>query len=152
MIRNTQLSIGKPLKGFGAYSIANQCPLAGGVAVYRARAMLYLINGYAVYNDKEICNRTGIEMRKGKENIESKFNVFPNPTIDLLTIEYSIEKDCKAKFVVLNFLGQTTDEFNLDNTVGHKTISTTHLNSGVYSYKIDCDGIEVNQGKFIIIH
>ena len=157
MIRNTHRSIGKPLKGFGAYSIANQCPISGGTAVFKARAMLQAINDTTIYNDREICNAVGITLRQGQqaqvENIDaSRFIVFPNPANDAINIAYSYTSDCTMLFTLYDGYGREIASWFLDNKNGLLTLPTKEINCGVYAYKISCNDIVKTNGKLVIVH
>ncbi len=57
--------------------IAAQCPLAGGNAVFRARAILSLITGEIQYDDINICLQAGIILRESAKKITA--NLYPNP-------------------------------------------------------------------------
>nr|MBK9652138.1 T9SS type A sorting domain-containing protein [Bacteroidota bacterium] len=153
MIRNAQRSIGKPQKGvWGVF--ANQCPISGGSAVFKARAMLYLVMPNLKYDDRAECNRQGINFRKAEPLVDIKnasIKVYPNPTKELLNIEYSIESDCVANLVIYNALGEIQASVKLESDKSKLVFSTVNLAPGVYFYHIMCDTIKLNSGKFAII-
>ena len=154
MIRNTQRSIGKPLKGFGAYSIAMQCPLAGGTAVFKARAMLQAINDTTIYNDRDICNSVGITLRQLNKTEIAKptASVFPNPANESVTVVVNAGADCAVIFELTNKLGQPIALFNLSDKPMPFTFSTNALTAGIYTYQIKCDLSIIETGKLVIIH
>jgi hypothetical protein len=69
----------------GLEVLAAQCPLAGGDAVYEARALLGYLTGQE-YDDHTLCD-TGNRPAQGrseKMEVGSTLSVFPNPTMGLL--------------------------------------------------------------------
>jgi hypothetical protein len=69
-----------PFRGFrGSNAIANQCPAAGGQSVYRARAMLALINDSLAYDDALTCLQAGIYRELNTEIITPVITIIPNP-------------------------------------------------------------------------
>lgn len=130
---------------------ANQCPLAGGVAVYRARAMLFLINGYAVYNDKVTCNAQGIQMRQAKQEVNAAFSLFPNPTNNTVTVTYTLPKDCQAKLEILDIFGKLILSQNISTESKSLHLSTENLAAGTYTVTVNCADAILNKQRLIII-
>ncbi|MBL0050688.1 MAG: T9SS type A sorting domain-containing protein [Bacteroidetes bacterium] len=136
MIRNSQRSIGKPLKGFGAYSIARQCPISGGNAVFKARPVFYLVQPNYKFDDRLLCNRIGITFRKkNDEPTQPQIKLYPNPTDNYFNIEYSIDKSCDATIQLINVFGQEVITIQLHNKKNVQQISTAQLGAGVYFTK-----------------
>ena len=157
MIRNTHRSIGKPLKGFGAYSIAIQCPLAGGDAVIKARAMYYLIDDSTTFDDRSICNAIGITLRQNNTNVKSitaqpKAKLFPNPTNESATLVYKTDNNCNAQFSITNLFGVQMFLSVLDSKQTSFSFSTKEMLQGVYLYKIKCNEQIIDNGKLVVIH
>nr|MBK9652207.1 T9SS type A sorting domain-containing protein [Bacteroidota bacterium] len=153
MIRNTHRSIGKPLKGFGAYSIARQCPIEGGAATYKARAMEQLYASQNHYNDRDSCDRAGIPLRK--PNVDKQFSkgfkIYPNPTSQSFTVEYAIDKNCEAVLYITNSIGQTQLKKAIDNNKNSIVINSENYAGGIYSCRIICAENILFQQKLIII-
>nr|MBK9652140.1 T9SS type A sorting domain-containing protein [Bacteroidota bacterium] len=152
MIRNTQPRIGKPQKGvWGVF--ANQCPISGGTAVFKARAMLYLVLPNLKYDDRDICNRVGIEYRKGETTlpqIHPQIKVYPNPADDKLTIDYRIDEDCNLTLEVYSALGKQEIKISLSAKSQTITIPTSQYSQGIYLYRLLCNGNAIETGKFNI--
>ena len=151
MIRNTQPRIGTPQKGvWGVF--ANQCPLIGGAAVFKARTLLFFIEGYHVYNDMALCNLVGINYReKATQITTSNFKVYPNPTSQNVIVEYQITNDCDATFTFYNTIGQPVIIQSLSAKQNQVTIDLSKLAASMYHYKINCDDAILNFGKITII-
>ena len=90
-------------------SIAEQCPYYGGEAVYRARAVLELVNDSLIYNDDVNCLLYGI-YRKGQTSNEvslEKIEVKPNPSSDHISIKVSCMENEIFSADITNAVGQS---------------------------------------------
>jgi hypothetical protein len=132
-------------------SIAAQCPLIGGPAVYRARAIYEKIQ-HIEYNDVATCLSQGISYRKPKPtaNISAtnQFSLRPNPANDFVTIN-SIELITEPiKVEIVDLLGKTVTLANL--LAGQKSVDipTSSLTAGVYTCRLS-NGIAL---KLVIVH
>ncbi|HRH62860.1 MAG TPA: T9SS type A sorting domain-containing protein, partial [Bacteroidia bacterium] len=140
-------------------SIAEQCPFAGGTAVYKARALYSLINPTKTYNDKLICLNEGVVLRKAFTLQEQKINneqnsasIQPNPTNDLLTITYSFSNEKSGKFLVYDLLGKVKFETILEPDKKSESINTKTIPEGIYIYSISNENGNIQNGKLIIQH
>jgi len=88
---------------FRQFYLATQCPIAGGPAVYRSRAMYVLIDPMMSYNDENTCLQAGYLFRNSR-NITSKSKLYPNPASNEVTIVYNTEKD--AIFEIIDLVGR----------------------------------------------
>ncbi|MBK6643058.1 MAG: hypothetical protein IPG39_18405 [Bacteroidetes bacterium] len=83
--------------------IAAQCPLAGGNAVFKARAILSLINDELVYDDINICLQAGILLRQIPKKPTAR--LYPNPTNNSVTLVYELPKGSPAELLLFNSTG-----------------------------------------------
>ncbi len=132
-------------------SMAHQCPAAGGQSVYRARAMLSLVNDSLEYNDVIVCLQSGI-YRDGSATIVSpKFNIIPNPAgdfIDLILYENVVDI-CKIE--IFDMLGKSLINKNIDCQKRSNRIEVTSLNEGIYIVKLYINNEIIESQKLIII-
>ncbi len=134
------------------YDIANQCPLAGGEAVYCARAMYSLIDADAYYLDKDLCTQSGNNWRKGETlTTNESFQLYPNPTESTVNVHYNVIENITCIFTLYNTLGQVQQQTYLLNNVENHTINVSKLASGVYYYKLVENGMDKYSGKLIVI-
>ncbi len=131
-------------------SVAYQCPLAGGAAVYRARGMYQSATGFVFFDDTDLCQQQNINWRKAA-TITSKtdvISIYPNPVDNMLTFSFGTAYAEKVVFIC-NAMGQKIIEFKLpkdnQNTF---TISVSDLATGFYFVKV---GDDFNQ-KLVIQH
>ena len=113
--------------------IAEQCPLADGEAVLRARALRSLYHTAPVlYTD--ICN----EDRERKESAKPQaavLNLFPNPASQMVYLDYRIESG-EARFELWNTLGQVMKNVSLNAADNFGGVSTAELPGGIYVYRL----------------
>ncbi|MBK7938397.1 MAG: T9SS type A sorting domain-containing protein [Lewinellaceae bacterium] len=88
-------------------SIAEQCPLKGGDAVYEARAIISHFEGIE-YDDRDLCGTQNRQSRREKSPINNQIIVFPNPASD--QINWTDPGGRVATIKVLNTLGQLSVE------------------------------------------
>lgn len=117
------------------HSIALSCPFEGGASVYKARAILTYLNGYAInYNDADICTiNTEILSRKIKNNFS--FKVFPNPTNDEVKIAYDAQNE-EISISIVDVLGKVVYSNIFSKIEDLYRISTNTFPNGVYFIKI----------------
>ncbi|MEY3311782.1 MAG: hypothetical protein RL348_1115, partial [Bacteroidota bacterium] len=78
--------------------IAGQCPLAGGNAVFRARAILSLISDNYVYDDVNICLQAGIILRQTPKKPTAR--LYPNPANNSVTLAYELPEGSTAELLL----------------------------------------------------
>ena len=84
-------------------AIANQCPHAGGEAVYQARALL---NDGMVYDDQTLC-QPGMQLKKPAESSATPFfSVYPNPGALFTRVELEDEAKEAGEVVLSDALGR----------------------------------------------
>ncbi len=131
--------------------IADQCPLAGGDAVMRARTLRILIDGYVTYNDKETCNAQGIQMRQAKPAINAAFSLYPNPTNNSITVTYTLPKDCQATLEIIDAFGKLILTQNILAEIKAIQLSTESFAAGTYTVTVNCDDAILNKQRLTII-
>jgi hypothetical protein len=136
------------------YTIAQQCPMAGGPAVFRARALYALVDDKIMFDDFKICNSAGIQLKKAKDAAAGQgtfFKLYPNPANDKATLEYDISGTETVKFELMNATGQELIKVNLKGGKLSYTFSTKDLKPAVYHYRVIISSKGVENGKLIIV-
>ena len=130
-------------------SIANQCPLSGGPAVYKARTLAALIDPDLRYDDQLACSQAGISWRHSQQKQESAFTIYPNPAFESATIKYNILADSKLE--VFNKIGELTLFKSLSKDSNEEKMDLSEFKNGVYTCKlIQANHVDVIQ--FVVIH
>jgi len=131
-------------------SIAEGCPLSDGEAVLRARAMLNILEGEpAVYDDFVICygGERSDKLKKQTPSGQS-LKLYPNPTSDAVTVEYSGLASSDQRLVLFNVFGQSVMEITLPEGQGSVQVSLSTLPAGVYWYALP--GVGRISGKLVV--
>lgn len=128
-------------------SIATQCPLTGGVAVFKARAFLKEINPNLVYNDAGTCIQSGIVYRK-KEITYQFCKLYPNPTNGTLTISYSLSSD--VNLTVTDITGRNILSKNIESKSSSTTLDLSKHQTGIYFYRLSNNSDVLFNGKIVL--
>lgn len=138
--------------------IARQCPLEGGIAVYKARSMVTFftkVNYVALQACGTTENIARIEKVLADVDILDLFlpkeaKIYPNPANKEITIEWEQKADQKANRTVLivNSLGQKIYQGQLNERI--RTINTEKWASGFYTCQF-IEGASIIHTKKIII-
>jgi hypothetical protein len=130
--------------------VAQQCPLAGGPAVHRARSLYMLINPDMVYNDELTCLQNGWLLRLAKDNHQLPVGIFPNPASIEVTITYSISGDQILQ--VIDNLGRIQMEILLNSNQNRVTTNVSNLTNGIYTlYLKNENNSTKNMGRLTIM-
>ncbi|MBT8196460.1 MAG: T9SS type A sorting domain-containing protein, partial [Bacteroidia bacterium] len=131
-------------------SIANQCPLSGGAAVFTARSLYFLIDPNMIYDDRNLCLQQGIILREQKDKTPNIFSVYPNPANNIVNVVYTLNENDNAKFVLYDNLGRQLFEKNLNNNNTQLQLDVSNINSGIYFYVIYVNKAQEYKGKIVI--
>lgn len=135
-------------------AIAQQCPYAGGPAVYNARAMLELVNDTLEYYDDAVCLQSGI-YRIMQESMTVTpvfdFKLIPNPASQQVTVELNFTNEEAVKFEIRNVLGGLVKEVSIDKGVRTIVFSVNQFEQGIYFVRVRKDGLTLNAKRLTII-
>ena len=128
--------------------IANQCPLEGGDAVYRARAIL----GHSrSYDDVALCQpKTEATNQPLIVEQYSKFHVAPNPANDYLNIHTGEALNIESMIYIYNAFGMLVGKETLPAQTSSLSMSTSTLPAGTYYLTVVADGQRVQASNFVI--
>ena len=130
-----------------------QCPVSGGNTVFRARALLAIIDSDTHYNDRDLCNRVGIALRTSKsENNLGNVKLYPNPANDKVTLLYQLQENETATFTVTNAVGQVVLQKQLKGEQVTFEFNTKGFAPSMYYYSLSGNNSLHENGKLIIIH
>lgn len=130
-------------------SIASQCPLSGGPAVYKARTLAALIDPELRYDDQLACSQAGVTWRMIKPRSESAMSVYPNPAKNNATVKYQISND--GLLIISNKIGEIVKEVTLSRETQSAVIDLTYFNNGIYTCRLILNG-QVDVVQLIVIH
>ena len=124
-------------------SIADQCPLAGGTAVYRARGML---SDSIYYDDATICGQQGIQYREALIELPTDdVQLFPNPATDYIQLQ-GLEDHVTAT------VHDVSGRMLLHQSVSPQSnrVDVSKLTAGMYLITIVQDGAIIHTEKLVI--
>jgi hypothetical protein len=128
-------------------SIAAQCPLSGGDAVYAARSLYAAIEN-VVYDDPQICWAQGISYRpsvpqspKVSETVNLKdgtIKVYPNPAYNYLVVESNkATTNNQNRILITDIVGKIVYDSGYTSDSSNKWfISTQYYHSGMYILRL----------------
>lgn len=131
-------------------SIANQCPLLGGTAVFQARVLLMGINETLIeFNDD--CEVQKSLKQPSNEISNSSFTVYPNPNNGNMILNYSLNEGEKGEMRLYNYTGQQVGVYTLNPSGKQISIGGNHLANGVYTYRISVNGKLAATNKVVVV-
>ena len=136
-------------------AIAQQCPYAGGPAVYQARALIELVDETVNYDDDAVCLQSGIyrimltDVAGNPQMFD--FKLIPNPASQQVTVELNFTNDDAVHFEIRNVLGAKIQDMVIDKGVKSLVFSVNHFEKGVYFVRVRKDGLTMNTKRLVII-
>ncbi len=140
-------------------AIAQQCPYAGGPAVYKARILYQLVAPNSDYNDLVACISQGY-LRKAnskvkyyKANSEDvfKLGITPNPAINEVVVYFESSFSRDNNLEILNTKGELIQKITLPSNKENCTINTSNYKNGIYYVKFHSDNMPTRIIKLVII-
>ncbi len=118
--------------------IAYQCPYTGGDAVYRARALQFVIDGTLQYDDAATCAAQNVAYRKPsieKDVIISAW-LIPNPTIGIVSLHTSEKVQENTLVTIFDGLGKIVKTVIIPEEADMYSFDTEVLAAGIYYYSL----------------
>ncbi|MBK9176132.1 MAG: right-handed parallel beta-helix repeat-containing protein [Flavobacteriales bacterium] len=133
------------------FDIANQCPMLGGNAVFKARALFWLIDDSYGFDDQLLCLPYGVIVKSLFDQHVNALNVVPNPASDEASLILVHETAEPAYLTLYNAVGSESLRVLVPKgTVSH-AFSTACMATGLYHYQLlSGDGL-VGHGKLTIV-
>ncbi|MDQ3111203.1 MAG: T9SS type A sorting domain-containing protein [Bacteroidota bacterium] len=150
-----QLQNGTPMDSM-QYSqleaIALQCPLQGGLAVYRARTLVELLDDNIRYWEDSciIYSQARNSQPQTAYEPSPEVRLFPNPNDGTMELTYSLPDAEKGQFIVFDNTGQIVAIIPLKNGIQTQRIFLTDLAAGMYYYKVVYGSVVIKSDKLII--
>ena len=134
-------------------TIAQQCPYAGGPAVYMARAIYHDINDEWEYDDISSCLAQGIfRTAQSVEPLEMKKLVLkPNPASDKVEIQFNPEKNVEYGLEIFDNTGRYIKKITLPSDQPSYILNISELYSGLYVVKLKANNSVIDRTKLLII-
>ncbi len=131
--------------------IAEQCPVSGGEAVFKARGLYALVNPNIKYNDLLTCLQQGILYKKSQSKpLSNSFNLFPNPTGNSFTF-YFLNEDPNSVLKIFDEFGRIIKIVNVGLHRLSIEVDVSKLNPGIYHVEFIQDDSITFKNKLVII-
>ncbi len=150
-------TIGKDVDGFSAtqaadlFAIANQCPMVGGNAVFKARSLYWLIDDSYDFDDQALCLPYGIIVKNLVEHKANAVSVVPNPTSDEATLILARPLEGSSTLIAYNAVGKEVLRMIIPAETLRTVFNTSTLAPGVYHYALLSQDGTLGYGKLTIV-
>jgi hypothetical protein len=135
-------------------SIAYQCPIAGGTAVYQARNMLMVLADHVIeFTDTcdDVSNNPIVIKNKHSDKENEEFKIYPNPNNGTMTLQYHINQADIAVIQLFDISGKKVETHTMNTNTDKLQINNDQLKNGIYFYQIVVNNKIVKHDKLIII-
>ena len=136
-------------------AIADQCPLEGGNAVYKARALLTLLTEvFPVYDDESGClanQAFSIPETQRPELAPTDWSIYPNPTTNEVTIDWSSHQFETGTLQIFDLNGKLLKRSTLTADQTRTKINTADLRAGIYLVTLQLDQKQLMTKKLVIL-
>jgi len=137
--------------------IAFHCPDSIGTPVHLARSLLLVLDTFSGISE---CEYAGLQFANPDSLISDSSGsgsgniliVYPNPADELVTIEHLLPEDEGYSFCVINALGQTELEVNLEEGVFEYEWETKFSQQGLYYVFLYKNGLLLDYKLLSILH
>ncbi len=135
--------------------IAQQCPYAGGKAVYRARSLYRFIDETIEYDDDSTCLVFGI-YRRGSNQPSSEIEtgnilLIPNPANNLVTVVYQSASEGSCDLYVTDITGNVIKQIDIPCDKTRFEFSVEDIKNGLYLVDVRNEGQSIGRSKLAII-
>ena len=150
-------TVGKDVDEFTAtqtddlFSIANQCPMVGGNAVFKARSLYWLIDDSYDFDDQLLCLPHGIIVKSLMDQEKIALRVIPNPASDEATLMLDRTLDAPGVFIVYDAVGAEVMRHTVPIEIPRLAFSTASLAPALYHYQVRGPSGIIGGGKLTII-
>ncbi|RMG83147.1 MAG: T9SS C-terminal target domain-containing protein, partial [Bacteroidetes bacterium] len=112
-------------------SVVWQCPLMGGKAVYRARA-LYLMEIDTVFNDNLLCSPPQSMIGNNQNGLTTGTYLFPNPAQQSVTLKLEETFNTESELVIMDLNGKVINKYIITPDESQFRFSVENLPDGFY--------------------
>ena len=150
-------SIGKdvdvftPEQAVTLFDIANQCPMVGGNAVFKARSLYWLIDDSHDFDDPSLCLPHGIVVKRLMHESGNVVKIIPNPASDEASVLLTRTLEQTGSLVLYDALGSEVLRVTVPKYEFRIPFSTATLTPALYHYRMHGNAGIIGEGKLSII-
>lgn len=132
------------------FVVANQCPLTGGNAVFRARALYGLIDDEQQYDDAELCLQQGLITKRKPVDPLPACLLLPNPAKDQATLVLDAPLREPATLLLVNAQGAHVLSVRVPAEQLRVELKLAGLAPGIYHYTLRGPQGTIGSGKLAV--
>lgn len=130
-------------------SIANQCPLDGGKAVYAARSLVSKLIGVVEFDDATLCSPPPALNPIGNDPNRGNVTIYPNPTTGFVTLQSETSRITGVR--VIDGFGRVLLQRRWsEGSAAKQSVNVSDLPNGVYNFELTTQGGEVSVERVIV--
>lgn len=133
------------------FEIANQCPMLGGNAVFKARSLYWLIDDDQVFVDSLLCEPYGIVVKRLLEQHVNTVSVVPNPATNEAALVLTNSLDEPGVFILFDAIGAEVFRHVVPVGIPRMTFNTASLAESLYHYQVRGPSGIIGVGKLTIV-
>lgn len=130
---------------------AQQCPMRGGNAVFRARALYSLVNDSLSYEDDRLCDGPGLERSMKVPVLNMDLRIVPNPTRDEAVLEYVLPEGTQGQLLFFDPTGRRVRAIPVQGGVSRTVFSVLGMSNGLYHFSLTSGGDILGEGKLTVV-
>ncbi len=139
-----------PAQAADLFAVANQCPLTGGNAVFRARAIYSLIDDDQEYDDAALCLQQGLITKNKPADTPPTCLLLPNPATDQATLVLDAPLSEPATLLLTNALGAVALSVRVPAEQLRTELKLAGLAPGIYHYTLRWPQGTIGTGKLAV--
>lgn len=132
------------------FAVANQCPLTGGNAVFRARALYGLIDDEQQYDDAELCLQQGLITKRKPVDPLPACLLLPNPAKDQASLVLDAPLRQPATLLLVNAQGAHVLSVRVPAEQLRVELNLAGLAPGIYHYTLRGPQGTIGSGKLAV--
>ena len=81
--------------------------------------------------------------------IKNSIRCYPNPAIETVYFDYNIENTVSSSIIIYDLVGNKVKQIKISNLSRSKEIDISNLNTGIYIWTFESDGIPIKSDRLI---
>jgi hypothetical protein len=135
-------------------TIAAQCPVQGGIAVFRARTLLQMLDdNVRTWEDSCDTGSSARLMQDEEDPIAAQAQhilLYPNPNDGNMVLQYTLPEGQQGQFIIYDLMGNIVDTETLAPGTQTQSILMSGLAAGIYFYQVTFDNQIIKSDKIVI--
>lgn len=83
------------------------------------------------------------------DELKQSISCYPNPVSDNLFFKFNLEQNSKGEIIIFDLTGRRVKQENITSSETNLQINVSDLNTGIYLWTIEVDGVPIKSEKLI---